>query len=108
MGFVRTKNGIYDKDKLIKHENIWFTKKLVPLKVIKESENLLDLCDGFIVEEKDNSDSWFVMKTFEFERMSIEDIEYTKRNWNYKAFIKINKGLIYVAEVGKEGEVELL
>lgn len=71
--------------------------------IIKQANTIEELCDGLIVEQKDNPNNWFIMEVQEF----INEEEHLKE-WFYKAFIKTDKGLIYVAKLNDKGELELL
>lgn len=57
---------------------------------------MIDLCDGILVEEKDNPSNWFIMEIEDFDPNFLDRIMI--KCWNYYAFIKTDKGLIYVAE----------
>ena len=76
--------------------------------VIKEADTIEELCDGLIVEEKDNESNWFIMEMQDFVNMPEQEKPNALKNWNFHAFIKTDKGLEYVAEPDAEGELELL
>jgi len=73
--------------------------------IIKEADTIIDLCDGVLVEEKDNPNKWFIMKVEEFKMTSLDKMMI--KCFNFKAFIKTDKGLIYVGEMNSEGKLEL-
>lgn len=109
--YIRTKDGkiyqVYDKvfdykgDKRYQLINSRFEISLSD--VVKEADTIEELCDGYVVEDKYNPAVWFIMEAQEF----INEKEHLK-NWSYKAFIKTDKGLIYVAKMNEEGKLELL
>ena len=76
--------------------------------LIKVADTIEELCDGFIVEEKDHKDNWFTMSTSEFKNMELEDKQLMAKDWNHYGYIKTDKGLIYVAKMNEKGELELL
>ncbi len=76
--------------------------------IVKQADTFEELCDGLIVEQKDNEDKWFTMSVNEFKNMDLEEKQYMVKDWNYYGFIKNDKGLIYVAKMNEEGKLELL
>ena len=126
MKYIRTTDGIYDTTKMSYktltygenglQEILSYQKqisenciKVISCKdIIKQADIIEELCDGLIVEEKDNPSQWFVMDIKEFKELDIEERLYSLKNWNFTAFIKNYKGLIYVAKMDDKGELELL
>ena len=76
--------------------------------IINQADTIEELCDGLIVEQKDDTSYWFVMDIVEFKEMTQEERQYIAKNWKYNAFIKTDKGLIYVAKMNESGHLELL
>ena len=72
------------------------------------SDTIEELCDGLIVEEKGNESNWFIMSIRDLQNLSDQDKEYQLKDWAFYAFIKTRKGLIYVAKMNEEGDLELL
>ena len=101
MKYIRT------KDKIEKVPD-YYANKLVEYPNLKIADTIEELCDGFIVEEKDNETNWFVMEMDELKNMPQEQRIFELKNWNHYAFIKTNKGLVYVAKLNNKGELELL
>ena len=95
MKYIRTEGTVSTR--------YYYDRYLEPQKIIKQAETIEELCDGLIVEQKDKPNNWFVMEVQEF----INEKEHFK-DWSYKAFIKTDKGLIYIAKMNDEGELELL
>ena len=118
MKYIRTKDGIFEIDettiltsmppcyKVIKPTDKYYA--INKKSVIKQADTILELCDGLIVEDKDNPNNWFVMEISEYQSKDNVDKKYMVDRWNFYAFIKTDKGLIYVAKMNKEGELELL
>lgn len=74
---------------------------------ILESDNLLDLLDGFIVTNDRDENLWIFLEVKEYLYDKENDI--LLDTWDYKGFIKTDKGLIYVAQQNRNtGEIELL
>ena len=88
IGASREKNNVYSKSKCNTN-------------VIKSSDHIEDLLDGFVVENT-NDGNWFFMDVSEFKN----EKEYFV-NYSYTGFIKTNKGFIYVAKVNEQGKLEL-
>ena len=109
MKYIRIKDGYIFKALDNYHKDCVFYNGVIIntsyFEVEKQSDNLIDLVDGVLVEEKDNPNHWFIMETDEFTETSKDEIMI--KNWSYKAFIKNDKGLIYVAEL-KNGKLVLL
>lgn len=84
-------------------------KKVIgQLKSLDETLTKEELYDGLIVEDKVNPQNWFVMEISEFKSEENADKKHMSDRWNFYAFIKTDKGLIYVAKMNKKGELELL
>ena len=116
MKYVRTNNRIRDviyDDEIIKINQ----KQYIMIKcddiqykeeIIKQAGTIEELCDGFLVENINDSSIWGVLKTEDFIN------EYQKHNLsdpkikNYYGYFKTDKGLIYVAKMNKARDFELL
>ena len=122
MKYIRTKDGKlfeYNDDFEKKFQLVWWQKELIEknegkfyldgeIIVYKIADTIEELCDGLIVEEKGNESNWFVMDIDEFKNLSYDNKQYQKEHWNFYAFIKTDKGLIYVAKMNDKGELKLL
>jgi hypothetical protein len=120
MRYIRTVDNIYErydnKVKAIDGYIVVKPKSVLPIKgyqivskdrIIKESDDILDLCDGILVEEIGNESNRFIMETNELKKMSKEEIENHLTSWRFYLFIKNDRGLIYIAKINDEGEPEL-
>ena len=117
MKYVRTNNGIYEiaTKEQVEHLGYYYDDSITYIKThngikiasetIASDDDIIKLCDGVIVEERGNPNNWFIMETDEFADTPKDEIMI--KNWTYKAFIKTNKGLLYVAEL-KNGELKLI
>ena len=111
MKYIRTKDDVeivvreFEKELAVrsKDEKYYPNHKINKEFVLNQADTIAELCDGLIVEDKNNSSLWFVMEMGEFKN---EKEHLT--GWNYNAFIKTDKGLIYVAKMNDKGELELL
>lgn len=92
--YIKTQDGIYTWDYPI--------ETLIGSEIMAGADTIEDLCDGLIVENKENH-SWFFMGIAEFKAKKEHLL-----NWTYTAFIKTDKGLIYVAKMNENGDLELL
>ena len=121
--YVRTKDYVYDTEKLVYGKIIdnklyrvgWDVEKpTFEADIIEQSDNLADLCDGFYNDILNDFDC------FGFDGLYIyNDFESFKEDWkayrvhdNWEGdgygFIKTSKGLIYVAKMNERGDLELI
>ena len=107
--YIRTPEGIFEFAKrfdLEYYRQLGYTEEQINNKFIRNGNRLADtieeLLDGFIVENKDYH-NWFFLDVSEFKERCT-----TLINWTYTGFIKTDKGLIYVAQLNDKGELELL
>ena len=117
MKYIRTKNGkLYDMNEIGIDENIkekaYIHKPTLDViyvkSIIAQADTIEELCDGLIVEDKDNTNNWFVMDISEYQSKDNVDKKYMVDRWNFYAFIKTDKGLIYVAKMNESGVLELI
>lgn len=101
MKYIRTKDGIHKCREGFEDWGKGHSE-------IKSADTIEDLCDGLIVEDKDNTNNWFVMEISEYQNKDNVDKKYMVDRWNFNAFIKTDKGLIYIAKMNEKGELELL
>ena len=97
MKYIRTKDGnIYETKDLIKckdnrYPNGWFTKNDVPLIAIKESDNIEDLLDGYVVRNE-------LVRYLDIAKSDSK--EFGEPVYGAKW---TDKGLIYIAKLTNEG-----
>lgn len=76
--------------------------------IIKQSENLEELCDGFYIDEG-NEFSFYEENAYEdFEEAKKDFLTNFDQTSTLYAFIKTDKGLIYVAKMNESGDLELI
>ena len=107
--YIRTKNGVYEVEgrkfyDALKRKHYITTKGLAIKEddIIKQSDNLAELCDEFVG----------VDNTCENGHQLLRAIPYKCANfWNggvYGAVWVDGKGLIYVAKLNEDGKLELI
>ena len=121
--YIRTKDGVYK----VSHYNDWATHKrkgatlidedktsyIKNENIIAQSENLEELCDEIVVEYKDCCEK----KTYLYNG-TFDDLRKTHKyyySYKFSSFFKYygciwvqGKGLIYVAKMNENGELELI
>ena len=111
MSYIRTKDGVYEvKEKstgfyIVLFEKV-LTRTILNEDVIKESEDLTELCDEFVID-------WLPTNhkdIFGIDKYSKEVIESCIGNnkTNVYGAIWTSKGLIYVAKMNENGDLELI
>lgn len=111
MKYIKTAHNIFeviDETELVykvigasRERNNIYSKSKCSTNVIKSSDSIEDLLEGFIVENKDYH-NWFFLDVSEFKERCA-----TLINWTYTGFIKISTGFKYVAKLNESGKLEL-
>lgn len=101
--YIRTKDGIYEFNKTFNGASI---RIIYGNEIIKQSENLDELCDEFVVI-RDNTKINQLIRTDNIEYLK-EMIKEDKRIIAVKGAVWTDKGLIYVAKLNDKGELELI
>ena len=104
-GYIRTKDGRIGK--FYQDQSFTITCSLGCIdkeNILNQADTIEELCDGYIIESKNNPAIWFEMTCEEFNIKKPK----AKNNWVIYAYIKTNKGLIYKAKMNDKGELELL
>jgi hypothetical protein len=113
--YIRTKDGVYKIDEvkpyfLDEKQKLFINNELKVAineqRVIKQSENLEELCDEFVFEYL-TSEEVNQIRYPEFQ-WAKEDFESHKKGTLYGAIRVAGKGLIYVAKMNENGELELI
>ena len=109
--YIRTKDGVYEVEgrkfyDALKRKHYITTKGLAIKEddIINQSENLEELCDCFVIDDKRNNERYLmdyddVIKVIYCGGIYEEDVVY--------GAIWTDKGLIYVAKMNEKGELEL-
>ena len=113
--YIRTKDGIYKVEStlrdngIVKGYNVGEIGFIRKDQVIKQSENLEELCDEFVVFDKEQPNGKLLYyKGFENLKKEFIDFEKDKEKVVVCGAIWTDKGLIYVAKMNSTGELELL
>lgn len=116
MKYIRTKDGVYEPTKwqcdlsgetiLVKADNKSFNNGTIFKRdIIKETYTIKELCDWFLIIVNGRINSYYV--SFEYAKSHLFLFEKCE-NVEIKGAIETYKGLIYVAKMNQEGELELL
>ena len=113
MKYIRTKDGIYKVEStlrdngIVKGYNVGEMGFIRKDQVIKQSENLEELCDEFVgYFECFNRSYYFIYKNGYDELKS--DVQTFSPNCSAYGAIWTSKGLIFVARMNYKGELELI
>jgi len=75
--------------------------------VIKQADTIEELVDGWVLESKAYITGFFVIYNVEDNKERMKNFKLFKDEKLF-AFIKTDKGLIYVAKMNEKGDLELL
>ena len=101
MKYIRTKDGIIsDKEKSDLLKMAFEYGSPTTFKIIAQADTIEELCDEFV----DVNKTGHCISSFKTFKALLED----KNNHNFYGAIWTDKGLIYVAKMNDEGELELL
>ena len=105
--YIRTKNGrILDFDKLNEVSKLSIDMAEEP---IRESENIEDLCDEFVVFDKEQPNGKLLYyKGFENLKKEFIDFEKDKEKVVVFGAVWTSKGLIFVSKMDENGGLELI
>ena len=112
--YIRTKDGIYKVEGETCHKKAYFIDRyeedvILKEQVIKQSETLEELCDEFVVFDKEQPNGKLLYyKGFENLKKEFIDFEKDKEKVVVCGAIWTDKGLIYVAKMNDEGDLELI
>ena len=96
MKYIRTKDEI-------KGVPDYYAKKLIETPTLKVADTIEELCDEFVIKVNDNG---YCLCPYEKALSLIEEAQ--QRNAIIYGAIWTDKGLIYVAKMNNNGELELL
>ena len=109
--YIRTKDGVYEVKVNKYHELVYCKNNQIVLScnIIKQSENIEDLCDEFVVFDKEQPNGKLLYyKGFENLKKEFIDFEKDKEKVVVCGAIWTDKGLIYVAKMNDEGDLALI
>ena len=110
--YIKTKDGIYKVESETYHKKGYYIHRyeedvILKDQVIKQSENLEELCDEFVgYFECFNRSYYFIYKNSYDELKS--DVQTFSHNYSSYGAIWTSKGLIFVAKMNDEGDLELI
>ena len=108
MKYIRTKNRIYKVEStlrdnsIVKGYNVGEMGFIRKDQVIKQSENIEELCDRFVVMDKETKEVMDIVYFLEYAKL------WSYCKYNIYGAIWTDKGLIYVAKMNDKGELELI
>lgn len=131
MSYIRTKDNVYEVRAREKRPDgcvITTSGARIPFAAILcESEYFWKVCDGYYIDTGINTRPYSRMKTYPYDRTQIYDRDelervlkikasyqqysdesYHKYETTVYAFIKTDKGFIFVAKINEKGDPELL
>ena len=112
MKYIRTKDSIYKVESETCHKKGYYIDRyeedvILKDQVIKQSENLEELCDEFVCySECFNRSYYFIYKNSYDELKS--DVQMFSPNYSAYGAIWTSKGLIFVARMNDKGDFELI
>ena len=112
--YIRTKDGIYKVESETCHKQGYYIDRyeedvILKDQVIKQSENIEELCDEFVVFDKEQPNGKLLYyKGFENLKKEFIDFEKDKEKVVVYGAIWTDKGLIYVVKMDDKGDLELI
>ena len=105
--YVRTKDGIYKVEGETCHKKAYFIDRyeedvILKKRVIKQSDTLEELCDRFVVMDKETKEVMNIVSFLEYAKL------WSYCKYNIYGAIWTSKGLIFVARMNDKGELELI
>ena len=105
--YIRTKDGIYKVESETCHKQGYFIDRyeedvILKKQVIKQSENLEELCDRFVVIDKETKEVVNIGSCLEYAKI------WAYCKYNIYGAIWTDKGLIYVARMNDKGKFVLI
>ena len=106
--YIRTKDGIYKVEStlrdnsIVKGYNVGEMGFIRKDQVIKQSENIEELCDRFVVMDKETKEVMDIVYFLEYAKL------WSYCKYNIYGAIWTDKGLIFVARMNYKGDLELI
>lgn len=105
--YIRTKDNIYKVDSETCHKKGYYIDRyeedvILKKQVIKQSENIEELCDRFVVMDKETKEVMNIVSFLEYAKL------WAYCKYNIYGAIWTDKGLIYVAKMNDKGELVLI
>ena len=105
--YIRTKNHIYKAECETCNKQGYYIDEfdcdvILKRQIIKQSENLEELCDRFVVMDKETKEVISIVTFLEYAKL------WSSCKYNIYGAIWTDKGLIYVAKMDDKGDLELI
>ena len=105
--YIRTKDGIYKVEGETCHKQGYYIDRyeedvILKDQVIKQSENLEELCDKFVVMDKETKEVMNIVSFLAYAKL------WASCKYNIYGAIWTSKGLIFVAKMNDKGDLELI
>ena len=106
--YIRTKNHIYKVEStlrdnsIVKGYNVGEMGFIRKDQVIKQSENIEELCDRFVVMDKETKEVMNIVSFLAYAKL------WASCKYNIYGAIWTDKGLIFVAKMNDKGKLELI
>ena len=105
--YIRTKDGIYKVEGETCHKQGYFIDRyeedvILKEQVIKQSENLEELCDRFVVMDKETKEVISIVSFLAYAKL------WSYCKYNIYGAIWTDFGLKYVARLTEDGGIELI
>ena len=108
MKYIRTKDGIYEVvdtyevSYVIGYTEDGFEKKVYKEDIIKQADTIEELCDKFVVIDKETKEVMNIVAFWEYAKHWV--------SWKYNIYgaIWTDKGLIFVAKMNEDGVLCLI
>ena len=110
--YIRTKDGIYKVESETCHKQGYFIDRyeedvILKKQVIKQSENLEELCDKFVGYFEIFNRSYYYIHENSYDEFK-SNAQMIGPNYSAYGAIWTEKGLIFVAKMNDKGELELI
>ena len=102
--YIRTKNGVYEVKVNKYHELVYCKNNQIVLScnIIKQSENIEELCDRFVVMDKETKEVMNIVSFLEYAKL------WSYCKYNIYGAIWTEWGLKYVVKLDDKGKLELI
>lgn len=108
MKYIRTKDGIFEWNTLLGISQEYFENN--KKEIIVQADTIEELCDSFVIFYNKSHHKVSILKSMTTARLYYKRDKRYSGNYVDKVYgaIWTDKGLIYVAKMNEEGELELL
>ena len=102
--YIRTKDGVYEVKVNKYHELVYCKNNQIVLScnIIKQSENIEELCDRFVVMDKETKEVISIVSFLEYAKL------WSYCKYNIYGAIWTEWGLKYVVKLDDKGKLELI